>query len=51
MPNVVPKLSLTPGRIVHTGPRTPGEHNEEIYIGRLGLTRERLTMLKKQGVI
>jgi len=51
MPNVVPKLSLTPGRIIHTGPRTPGEHNEEIYIGKLGLTRERLAVLKDQGVI
>src|SRR3989441_1704738 len=33
MPAVVPRLTLTPGRVGHAGPPTPGEHNEEIYGG------------------
>lgn len=51
MPGVVPKLSKTPGRIISTGPRQPGEHNEEIYLGRLGLTKEQLASLKEKGVV
>jgi crotonobetainyl-CoA:carnitine CoA-transferase CaiB-like acyl-CoA transferase len=51
MPGVVPKLSKTPGRIVSTGPRQPGEHNEEIYLGRLGLSKEQLLVLKTQGIV
>src|SRR5262252_4734171 len=38
MPGVVPKLTVTPGRIASAGPARPGEHNEEIYCGRLGLS-------------
>jgi len=51
MVGVVPRLSLTPGEIRATGPRTIGEHNEEIYLWRLGLTRTELDRLKAQGVI
>ena len=39
MAGIVPKLSLTPGRIDALGPLEPGTHNEEIYCERLGLTR------------
>src|SRR5215468_9981624 len=42
MPGIVPKLSRTPGEVRSAGPATPGLHNEEIYCGRLGLTREDL---------
>ena len=28
-----------------------GEHNEEIYIGELGLSKEQLSVLKADGVI
>src|SRR5438552_3407964 len=30
MPGVVPRLTLTPGRVERVGPTAPGEHNEEI---------------------
>jgi crotonobetainyl-CoA:carnitine CoA-transferase CaiB-like acyl-CoA transferase len=51
MPGVVPRLTLTPGRIDAAGPSRPGEHNEEIYGARLGLSRETLTRLAERGVI
>jgi len=51
MPGVVPRLTLTPGRIDSPGPSRPGEHNEEIYGERLGLSREALTRLAERGVI
>ena len=51
MPGIVPKLSLTPGRVTSAGPATPGAHNEEIYCGRLGLSREDLAALASKGVI
>jgi crotonobetainyl-CoA:carnitine CoA-transferase CaiB-like acyl-CoA transferase len=51
MPGVVPRLTLTPGRIDAAGPSRPGEHNEEIYGERLGLSREALTRLAERGVI
>ncbi|MEM8547233.1 MAG: CaiB/BaiF CoA-transferase family protein, partial [Pseudomonadota bacterium] len=35
MQNIVPKLSLTPGKIRHTGPKL-GEHNDEVFGGLLG---------------
>jgi formyl-CoA transferase len=50
MQNVIPRLSETPGRINHPGPEC-GEHNEEIYLGKLGLSRRELLQLKDQGVI
>lgn len=48
--NVVPKFSKTPGAVRHLGPRL-GEHNEEVYLGELGLSREELVALKEAGVI
>ena len=51
MPGIVPKLSLTPGRVTSAGPATPGAHNEEIYCGRLGLTREDLAALTRKGIV
>lgn len=51
MQNVVPKLSRTPGKIRWPGPTRMGQHNEEIYCGKLGLSRERLAELKEKGIV
>jgi crotonobetainyl-CoA:carnitine CoA-transferase CaiB-like acyl-CoA transferase len=50
MPNVITKMTETPGRIDHPGPSI-GEHNEEIYLGELGLTQAELDDLKEAGVV
>lgn len=49
-PAPTPKLSRTPGRIYNAAPAL-GEHNEEIYGGLLGLSREALTALVEEGII
>jgi len=51
MPGIVPKLSLTPGQVTSAGPATVGAHNEEIYCGRLGLTKDDLAALAKKGIV
>ncbi len=47
---VVPKFSLTPGRIAHLGPDL-GEANQEIYGKLLGLSSEEIAQLAAEGVI
>ena len=44
------KLSLTPGRIRWLAPK-PGEHNQEVFVGLLGHTREDLARWREAGVI
>ena len=44
------KLSETPGRVRFLAPM-PGEHNEEIFIGLLGHSREDLERWRADGVI
>jgi crotonobetainyl-CoA:carnitine CoA-transferase CaiB-like acyl-CoA transferase len=51
MPGIVPRLSLTPGQVMSAGPATVGAHNEEIYCGRLGLTKDDLAALAKKGIV
>ncbi len=51
MPDVVPRLTATPGWVRGVGPTTPGEHNEEIYCGRLGLSRDDLERLRERGIV
>ena len=51
MIGVVPRLSATPGEVRETGPLTVGAHNEEIYCGRLGLSRDDLADLRRRGVV
>jgi crotonobetainyl-CoA:carnitine CoA-transferase CaiB-like acyl-CoA transferase len=51
MGGIVPKLSVTPGRVESLGPVTPGAHNEEIHCGRRGLSRDDLAALRQKGVV
>jgi crotonobetainyl-CoA:carnitine CoA-transferase CaiB-like acyl-CoA transferase len=51
MAGIVPKLGLTPGAVDHLGPLAVGEHNEEIYCGRLGLSRDDLAALHARGIV
>ena len=50
MPDVLPRMSDTPGRIEYAG-LPMGAYNEEIYCGRLGLSKDELAALKAEGVI
>jgi crotonobetainyl-CoA:carnitine CoA-transferase CaiB-like acyl-CoA transferase len=50
MQGVTPRLSRTPGAVHRSGPAL-GADNDEVYAGRLGLDRTRLSELRKKGVI
>jgi succinyl-CoA:(S)-malate CoA-transferase subunit B len=50
VPNVVPRLTDTPGGIDRLGPAL-GEHNDEVYRQRLGLSEARIQELTRAGVI
>lgn len=50
IPNVVPRLTGTPGGVDSLGPAL-GAHNEEVLRGMLGLSEERMAELAKAGVI
>jgi formyl-CoA transferase len=50
MQNVAPKLSDTPGRVVHAGPQL-GEHNDEVFRQVLGLNEQDIAKLSETGVI
>jgi crotonobetainyl-CoA:carnitine CoA-transferase CaiB-like acyl-CoA transferase len=50
IPNVVPRLSETPGRLRSLGPDL-GQHNHEIYAGDLGFSEEEIRRLADDGVI
>jgi len=49
-PGVVPILTGTPGRITGRAP-TLGEHNEEVFLGILGLSREEYAGLAERALI
>jgi crotonobetainyl-CoA:carnitine CoA-transferase CaiB-like acyl-CoA transferase len=51
MVGVVPRLSVTPGHVRETGPLQVGADNEEIYCGRLGLSRDELASLRARGIV
>jgi len=50
MQNAIPKLSRTPGSVHHPGGAL-GEHNEEVWIGEMGLTRGEYDTLRVARVI
>jgi formyl-CoA transferase len=50
-PGIAPKLSETPGRVRWSGVWRLGAHNDEVYGGLLGLSREELDELREEGVI
>jgi crotonobetainyl-CoA:carnitine CoA-transferase CaiB-like acyl-CoA transferase len=50
IPNLVPRLSDTPGSVKWLGPKL-GEHNDEVFKGMLGLTDSDIERLASEGVI
>ena len=50
MVNAVPRLSETPGEVRHSAPQV-GEHNDEIYRVRLGMSSDEIEALKAEGII
>ena len=50
MPGLVPKFSATPGGVEWYG-GSPGEHNEDVYGGVLGISAEELERLSGEGII
>jgi crotonobetainyl-CoA:carnitine CoA-transferase CaiB-like acyl-CoA transferase len=50
MSNVVPRLSLTPGRVDFPG-RELGQDNDEVYGRILGLSEAEIVRLREEGVI
>ncbi|WP_344076540.1 CoA transferase [Luedemannella helvata] len=50
MQNVVPRLSMTPGRVKWTGPQL-GEHTDEVLTDVLGLATSDIDQLRASGVI
>lgn len=50
MQGIVPKMSGTPGEVKWAGPAI-GEYNEEIFCGKLGMSKEEVEKLKADGVI
>jgi crotonobetainyl-CoA:carnitine CoA-transferase CaiB-like acyl-CoA transferase len=49
-PNVIPRLSATPGSLDHLGPAL-GAHNEEVFGGLLGMTPADLRELRDAKVV
>lgn len=50
-PGVVPVLSDTPGTIRNGGSARPGQDNEEVFGGLLGLDAQQLAALREEGVL
>jgi len=50
IPSIHPKLSDTPGRTDHGGPRL-GQHTEVVLSDYLGLDEKQISSLKSQSII
>jgi formyl-CoA transferase len=51
MPNVMPKLSETPGSIRRAAPDTVGQHTDEVLAEVLNLNSLAISALRREGVI
>jgi crotonobetainyl-CoA:carnitine CoA-transferase CaiB-like acyl-CoA transferase len=51
MVGIVPRLTASPGRVERAGPVAVGAHNEDVYCGRLGLSRDDLRALAARGIV
>lgn len=51
MQNAYPKLSETPGSVRRVAPQSPGQDNQAVYTGALGLSPEDLLSLNQRGII
>lgn len=51
VPGITPQLSETPSDIAWLGPTKPGEHNEEVYCGMLGLSADELATMAGDGIV
>jgi crotonobetainyl-CoA:carnitine CoA-transferase CaiB-like acyl-CoA transferase len=49
-PGIAPRLTGTPGKVPGRAPKL-GEHNEDVFIGELGLSRQEYEVLKEEGAI
>ena len=50
-PGVIPSLSETPGGVRNAGSARPGQHNNEVYGGLLGLAADQIAELTHLGVL
>ena len=50
-PGVMPVLSESPGSVRNAGSARPGQHNDEVYGGLLGLSTDEQAALRKDGVL
>jgi formyl-CoA transferase len=50
-PGIVPKFSETPGAVRWSGTWEEGSHNQDVYGGLLGLSKDELEQLEREGVL
>lgn len=50
-PGVVPVLTESPGSVRNAGSARPGQHNDEVFGGLLGLSADQITALQEEGVL
>jgi formyl-CoA transferase len=50
-PGVVPVLTESPGSVRNAGSARPGQHNDEVFGGLLGLSADQIAALQAEGVL